>query len=73
MDKVNFKKTDKKLYQLKNTSAKIRVPSMTFIMVNSKGNPNDAGREFSRAVGLLDSLSYTIKMSKKGSNGPTGY
>lgn len=73
MDKLDFKKAYKELYQPKNTPSKILVPPMTFIMVEGKGNPNDEGGEFSEAVGLLYALSYTIKMSKKGGNAPEGY
>jgi len=73
MEEIDFKKTDKELYRSKSTPAKIRVPSMPFIMVNGKGNPNHADGKFSHAVGLLYSLYYTIKMSKKGGNVPNGH
>ncbi|MCK9314422.1 MAG: GyrI-like domain-containing protein [Methanocorpusculum sp.] len=73
MDKVDFKKDYKDLYQPKNTPSKILIPPMTFIMVEGKGNPNDEGGEFSEAVGLLYALCYMIKRSNKGDNAPERY
>ena len=35
---------------------------MQFIMVDGRGNPNEEGGEYQRAVELLYALSYTIKM-----------
>ena len=64
MEKLDYKKAFKNLYLPKTQPLEIRVPSMTFIMVDGKGNPNDKDGEYQEAVELLYSLSYTIKMNK---------
>lgn len=43
----------------------VRVPSIKFFMLDGKGNPNRG--EFAKAIGILYSLSYAVKMlPKKG-------
>jgi hypothetical protein len=37
---LDFKKTEKELYQPKTTPSIIDVPEMTFIAVDGKGDPN---------------------------------
>ncbi len=61
---IDFKKTQKDLYQPKTTPSIIDVPEMTFIAVNGKGDPNTSA-EYAAAVELLYGLSYTIKMGNK--------
>lgn len=61
---VDFKKTEKDLYQPKTTPCIIDVPQMTFIAVDGKGDPNTSA-EYADAVSLLYGLSYAIKMSNK--------
>jgi hypothetical protein len=60
---IDFKKDQKELYQPKITPSIIKVPKMTFIVVNGKGDPNK--EEFKTSVELLYSLSYSIKMKNK--------
>ena len=73
MEKLDYKKMYKDLYLPKNTPVQIQVPAMTFIMVDGYGDPNDEGGQFHKAVELLYTLSYTIKMSPKNGNVPNGY
>lgn len=73
MDKMDYKKQYKDLYSPKTTPMIIDVPSMSFILVDGKGNPNQVDGEYSHAVELLYALSYAIKMSKMGTNTPNGY
>ena len=73
MDKMDFKKADKDLYQPPVKPTIIDVPDMTFIMVDGKGDPNEQNGAYAHAVGLLYALSYTIKMSKLGGCDITGY
>lgn len=61
---VDYKKTEKDLYQPKNTPSVIDVPAMMFIAVDGKGNPN-TNAEYAAAVELLYGLSYAIKMGNK--------
>jgi len=61
---IDYKKTEKDLYQPRTTPSIINVPEMTFITVDGKGNPNTSA-EYTAAVELLYGLSYTIKMCNK--------
>ena len=71
-DVFDFKKEYKDLYLPKQKSVLIDVPSMNFFMVDGQGDPNTS-EEYQEAVEILYGLSYTIKMSKKGSSQPAGY
>ena len=46
---------------------------MTFVAIEGKGNPNGKNGEYQKALGVLYSIQYTIKMSKMGNNVPDGY
>jgi hypothetical protein len=72
MAAFDFKKEYKDLYSPKNKPSIIDVPTMRFIMVNGKGDPNTSVL-YQKAVEVLYGLSYSIKMSKKGSTQPAGY
>lgn len=61
---IDYKKTQKYLYQPKTTPSVIDVPEMTFITVDGKGDPNTSV-EYAGAVELLYGLSYTIRMNNK--------
>ena len=69
---VDYKKTEKALYQPKATPSIIDVPEMVFIMVDGTGNPNTSV-DYQSAVEILYGLSYAIKMSKMAGNQPVGY
>ena len=69
---IDFKKTNKELYQPKTTPSVIDVPEMVFIAVDGKGDPNTS-EEYRAALELLYGLSYSIKMSKMGGTQPEGY
>jgi len=71
MDKLDYKKEYKDLYLPKKKPTIITVPSMDFIMIDGKGDPN--GEEFALATAALYSLSYGVKMSYKSDNVPIGY
>jgi len=62
---LDFKKTYKELYQPKTTPSIVDVPTMTFIAIDGKGDPN-VSAEYAAAIEALYGLSYTIKMSNKG-------
>ena len=61
---IDFKKTEKELYQPKTTPSFIDVPEMTFIAVSGKGNPN-ASAEYKSAIfpDIRANLSMIIFMS----------
>ena len=68
----DYKKEFKDLYTPKSKPMLIEVPSMNFIMVDGKGDPNN-NEDFQQAVELLYGLSFTIKMSKMKGDQPDGY
>ena len=70
---IDYKKEYKDLYQPKNKPSIIDVPEMQFVAVEGKGNPNEEGGEYQKAIGILYGVQYTIKMSKKGDCVPNGY
>lgn len=71
MDKLDYKKAYKELYQPPTKPVFVDVPQMMFIAVEGKGDPNTSA-EYKEAMELLYGLSYTIKMSKM-SGAPEGY
>lgn len=72
MATFDFKKEYKDLYQPKTIPGIIEVPTMRYLMVNGKGDPNTSA-QYKEAVETLYGLSYTIKMSKMSGNQPEGY
>lgn len=70
MEKIDFKKTLKHLYQPSfKEIVRVDVPEMNFLMVDGEGNPNNS-KSFSDAIEALYSVSYTLKfMVKKGELG----
>ncbi|MBR3901002.1 MAG: GyrI-like domain-containing protein [Ruminococcus sp.] len=72
MDKLDYKKAYKELYQPKTKPSIIEVPEMLFIAVDGEGNPNSCP-EYKAAIEVLYGLSYAIKMSKMNGTQPAGY
>lgn len=64
----DFKKEQKQFFKLGKKPELIDVPKMTYIAVRGKGDPNAADGEYKQAIQLLYGISYTIKMSKKGTH-----
>lgn len=73
MEKLDYKKKFKELYQPKPVPSVLDVPQMTFIAIDGRGNPNDENGEYQSAVHTLYALSYAIKMMPKSGNTPTDY
>ena len=69
----DFKKEYKELYAPKKGPSIVEVPPMRFVAVRGRGDPNDAEGAYQRAISVLYAISYTIKMSKKGSRQIDGY
>ena len=72
MDKLDYKKAYKELYQPKTKPSIIEVPEMIFIAIDGEGNPNTCP-EYKAAIEVLYGLSYAIKMSKMNGTQPAGY
>lgn len=69
--KYEWKKQQKEIYLPKEKPEIITIPEFKFFTLKGKGNPNDT--LFSEAVGVLYSLSYTVKMLPKKGLTPEGY
>lgn len=69
--KYEWKKQARELYLPKRAPEIVTVPSMKFLMLDGRGNPN--GEEFAEAVGVLYTLSYAVKMLPKKGMVPEGY
>lgn len=69
----DYKKEYKEYYMPKNQPQIIEIPSMNFIAVHGKGDPNEEGGEYKQALELLYGIAYTIKMSKKTDHRIDGY
>ena len=69
----DFKKEYKELYAPKKGPSILEVPPMHFVAVRGSGDPNDVEGAYHRAISVLYAISYTIKMSKKGTRQIEGY
>lgn len=69
----DFKKEYKEFYMPKNKPSIVDVPTMNYIAVRGKGNPNEENGEYNESIGLLYGIAYTIKMSHKGGHNIDGY
>jgi len=64
--KLEWRKHEKEIYNIKKVPTLLDVCTQNFIMIDGKGNPND--EEFSEKVSALFSLAYAIKMDYKKSH-----
>ncbi len=63
----DFKKEEKNLYRPKTEPMIIEVPTMTYLSVKGQGDPNEENGEYKKAVSVLYSVAYALRMSyKKG-------
>lgn len=69
----DFKKEYKEFYMPKNRPEIVTIPKMNYIAVRGEGDPNEADGAYKKAVGVLYSVAYTIKMSYKGSHKIDGF
>ena len=69
----DYKKEYKEFYLPKNKPEIIEIPSMNFVAVRGKGNPNDENGEYKAAMSLLYGIAFTIKMSYKGNHRIEGF
>lgn len=60
----DFKKEYKEFYCPKKSMI-VDVPEMNYIAVRGKGDPNEEGGAYRKAIGVLYSVAYTLKMSYK--------
>ena len=69
----DFKKEYKEFYMPGTAPSIVTVPSVNYIAVRGKGDPNIEDGEYKKAIGLLYVIAFTIKMSKKGDRRIEGY
>lgn len=61
----DFKKEYKEYYLPKNKPEIVTVPKANYIAVRGKGDPNEEGGAYQKAIGILYAVAYTLKMSYK--------
>ena len=61
----DFKKEYKEFYMPKNKPEIVNVPQANYIAVRGKGDPNEEGGAYQKAIGVLYAVAYTLKMSYK--------
>jgi len=69
--KYEWRKTEKDFYLAKAVPQLVEVPPMNYFVADGAGSPAD--EEFQATVGLLYTLSYTIRMMPKSGWTPPGY
>ncbi|MGG7078540.1 GyrI-like domain-containing protein [Clostridium sardiniense] len=69
--KHEWRKKEKQYYIPKTKPEIVDIEEFKFIQIKGEGNPNSEG--FSKAVEVLYSLSYTIKMMPRNGINPEGY
>jgi hypothetical protein len=69
--KHEWKKAEKEWYLPKQKPELVRIPPFNFFSIMGQGNPNE--KAFAEYIGILYSLSYTVKMSPKNGFEPVDY
>ena len=69
----DYKKEYKEFYMPPKNPTIITIPSMNYLAVRGKGDPNTPDGEYKQAIGLLYAIAFTIKMSKKSGRQIEGY
>lgn len=61
----DFKKEYKEFYMPKRKPESVNVPKANYIAVRGVGDPNEEGGEYKAAIGLLYTIAFTLKMSRR--------
>ena len=69
----DYKKEYKEYYMPPKTPTIITIPSMNYLAVRGKGNPNEENGEYKESISLLYTIAFTLKMSYKGEHKIEGY
>lgn len=69
----DYKKEYKDIYQPSKRPSLIQMPTIDYVAVRGKGDPNIEDGEYQRALQLLYGISFTIKMSPKAGVDLEGY
>ena len=69
----DYKKEYKEFYMPKGKPEMVTVPKANYIAVRGKGNPNEEGGAYQKAVSVLYAVAYTLKMSYKSDHKIDGF
>jgi hypothetical protein len=69
----DFKKQYREFYMPPAKPGIIEIPPMNFLAVRGAGDPNEENGAYSRALGSLYGVAYTLKMSYKGPHKIDGF
>lgn len=69
----DFRREYKEYYMPKNKPEIVMVPAANYIAVRGEGNPNQEGGAYQRAIGILYTVAYTLKMSYNGAHKIAGF
>ena len=69
----DYKKEYKEFYLPPKKPGVITVPTMNFLAVRGKGDPNEEDGAYKQALGILYAVAFTIKMSKLGKHQLEGW
>ena len=69
----DFKKEFKELYMPKSKPEIVSVPAANFVAVRGKGDPNEEGGAYQKAVSILYAVAYTLRMSHKAGRSIEGF
>lgn len=69
----DFKKEYKEFYLPKGKPEIVTVPRAGYIAVRGEGDPNEPNGAYQRAIGLLYSVAYTLKMSHRAGHEIAGF
>ena len=69
----DFKKEYREFYLPGNSPEIVTVPAANYIAVRGRGDPNDEGGEYQRAIAVLYAVAYTLKMSPKADHHMEGF
>lgn len=69
----DYKKEYMEFYLPPKKPGIISIPTMKYIAVRGKGNPNDENGEYQRAMSILYPIAYTLKMSPRSGKETEGF
>jgi len=69
----DFKKEYREFYLPKEQPSVVEVPPANYLAVRGAGNPNEEGGAYQKALEMLYSMAYTLKMSAKAGHEMEGF
>lgn len=69
----DYKKEYQEFYLPPREPGIVELPPMKFLAVRGRGDPNEEGGEYKKAIELLYGMAYTLKMSQKGKHEIEGF